>query len=145
MKKTFATSFAFLAAFYTKALGEGNFSAIHEEESDSFLLSSGNLGLLNNEMSRLQSEVKAGNEAYEALGSQHATESAAKDATIAELQEQLAAKNTEIATLQGKTPAAGATSTGEGADPAQGGNNSGLPDYCDPNASHNKYLISQHN
>jgi hypothetical protein len=121
MKKSFATSFAFLAAFYTSAVGESNFSATYEEESDSFLLSSGNLGLLNNEVNRLQSEVKAGNEAQQELATKHATEladlKATHSAALEAKQAELVKVQNELAVLKGEKPADDATGVGADADP----------------------------
>jgi len=110
MKKEFATSFAFLTAFFTSAQGEGNFSAVHEEESDSFLLTSGNLGLLNNEFGRMKAEVKASNEAFEAQANKHTEAIAAKDETIATL-------NARIAELEENTPSGAASTVKATSDP----------------------------
>jgi hypothetical protein len=119
--KNFASAFPILTALLIARMGEGNFSAAYEEESDSFLIGSGNLGLLNNEVSRLQSEVKAGNEAQQELATKHATEladlKAAHSAALEAKQAELVKVQNELAVLKGEKPAADATGVSADADP----------------------------
>lgn len=130
----FASQYGFIVAAMAFAFGEGNAAVAYDEENNAATLSSEQLGAINKHMGEQSAQIAAGKESLEALGSQHATEMAAKDATIADLQAKLTAKDAEIATLQGKTIAAGATTTGEGADP----NQEEQQDWVDMDAEHNR-------
>ncbi len=114
------------------AFDEGNAAVTFNEENSSADLGSEHLGAINKFIGDQRQQLKDANSSYEALGSQHATESKQKDEKITELQD-------EINVLKGSRPAKKATSALKGGE-SEIEEEEAVQADINPTYAHNKML-----
>lgn len=117
----FASKYPYILGAMVLAFGENNAAVDYDEENNASTLSSEQLGAINKHMGDIKTQLKDGNEAQQALGSQYATEvadlKAAHTTALAAKDEQLTALQNELAVLKGEKPAKPAGGASANADP----------------------------